>query len=212
MSVFAAETQVELGPGLMGVIHEPESRPVGIAVVAPGAGFDMDQPLIKAVARKAAAVGYRAVRFNWRYYTAGTERGSSTSAEVTDLRDVIHHLVQSSDDVSHIVLIGKSLGSIVVSSVAAETGHPMILLTPVCRNADEFAMFYATVDTPVVMIAGDRDPLCDVNVLFDNVNRSTKLAIVQGDHSFNGDSDRDSDRNVAVVTRLVGYWLDSWRR
>jgi hypothetical protein len=87
----------------------------------------------------------------------------------------------------------------------------MILLTPVCRSAEEFTRLYPPAETPVVMIAGDDDPLCDVNILLDGVDRATKVAIVEGNHSFEGSSGADSQRNLNAVVDLVSYWLAAWR-
>lgn len=207
-----ADARVEIGPGLIAVIHEPPAAPIGLVIVAPGGGYDMDQPLMTRVAAEAAAEGYRALRFNWRNYTAGIERKPDRQAEIRDLREAVAYLRESTRGVDHVVLIGKSLGSIVASTVAGEIRRPVILLTPICRSADEFRQFYPARVAEVVMITGDGDPLCRSDVLFNAADPRTRIAIVKGDHSFSGESDADSERNLVAVVDIVGYWLASWRR
>ncbi len=116
------------------------------------------------------------------------------------------------------MIIGKSLGSIVAARVAAQQNTPTVLLTPVCRSAEQFRAFYADVGAPSVFIAGDQDPLCNTDILRAGVPSNAKLAIIGGDHSFNpvvGDGVKvDDDKSAASVEMaadLVGYWLDQWR-
>jgi alpha/beta superfamily hydrolase len=211
MSPLNAKQSVEIQPGLVGVLHEPDRTAAGLVVIAPGAGYDMSQPLMTDAAEVAASLGYRALRFNWRYFTEGTERGNGIENEVRDLKEVIQYLSASTSGDLQLVLIGKSLGSIVVANVAAEDSYPAILLTPICRTEAEFKNFYKLSDKTQVMIAGDQDPLCDTDVLFSHVHRSTKISILKGDHGFDGASTEQAERNRAAVSKIVAYWLESWR-
>ena len=159
MNNTKAESSIEIATGLVGVVHEPAGAPVGLVVIAPGGGYDMSQPLITEAAEMAASLGYRALRFNWRYFTAGIERGDGIKNEVRDLKEAVRYLESVSPDEKRMILIGKSLGSIVSANVAGEGNYPVILLTPVCRNESEFKSLYPSTGNVQVMIAGDQDPL-----------------------------------------------------
>jgi len=55
-------------------------------------------------------------------------RGEGIGNEVRDLNEALEYLVQSTTGVEQVVLIGKSLGSIVAANVAAEgSRHPLPL-------------------------------------------------------------------------------------
>jgi alpha/beta superfamily hydrolase len=210
MNNLKAESSIEIAPGLMGVVHEPAVAAIGLVVIAPGAGYDMSQPLITDAAEEAASLGYRVLRFNWRYVTANSERADGIENEVRDLKEAVQYLKTITHGDEQITLIGKSLGSIVAARVAAEDSYPAILLTPICRSETQFKNFYKPTNNGQVMIAGDNDPLCDTQILFSYVDPSTKVSILQGDHGFEGASLAESKRNRAAVRKLVGYWLDSW--
>jgi alpha/beta superfamily hydrolase len=212
MNNSKAESSVEIAPGLIGVVHEPASSLVGLVVIAPGAGYDMSQPLITDAAEQAASLGYRALRFNWRYVTAGVERGKGIDNEVRDLNEAVKYLESISPDGERMILIGKSLGSIVSANVADEGAYPVILLTPVCRSEGEFKNFYPPTGNVQVMIAGDNDPLCDTEILFSHVDPSAKVSILEGDHVFEGATLSESKRNRSAVKEMVGYWLETWIR
>jgi len=66
MNDLSAELSVEIAPGLVGVVHEPELDPVGLVIISPGAGYNMSQPLITDAAEQAVSLGYKTLRFNWR--------------------------------------------------------------------------------------------------------------------------------------------------
>jgi alpha/beta superfamily hydrolase len=172
----------------------------------------MSQPLIIDAAETAASLGYKALRFNWRYVTQGSQRGAGVDAEVRDLKDAIEFIKSASPGIEPLILVGKSLGSIVAANVAVEGSYPAILLTPICRSEAEFKAFYKPTRNDQVMIVGDEDPLCDSEVLFNHVDRSTKVSILKGNHSFDGATEKESIRNRLAVTNLVGYWLESWDR
>ena len=212
MNNLNAETSIEIAPGLIGVVHEPVVDLVGLVVIAPGAGYDMSQPLITDAAEEAASLGYRVLRFNWRYVTANSERGDGIENEVRDLKEAVQYLKTNTAGEKKITLIGKSLGSIVAARVAVEDSYPAILLTPICRGETQFKNFYKPASKGQVMIAGDNDPLCDTQILFSYVDPSTKVSILQGDHGFEGASPAESSMNRAAVRKLVGYWLESWVR
>ncbi len=213
MNTAYADETIKIAPGLEGIVNEPEGPPKGFVVIAPGAGYDMYQPLMVDAAEAAASIGYRALRFNWRYVSEGTDRGEGIGNEIRDLKNAISYLRDTLEEGStidkNIVLIGKSLGSIVAAAVALEDAYPAILLTPICRSADEFKSLYKPNGLLQVMITGDKDPLCNTDILFRHVNRSTKVSIVQGDHGFDGMNDDESTRNRSVVANLVTYWLFS---
>jgi alpha/beta superfamily hydrolase len=212
MNNSKAESSIEIAPGLVGIVHEPAVTPVGLVVISPGAGYDMSQSLITDAAEKAASLGYRALRFNWRYVTAKVERGDGIENEVRDLKDAVNYLKSISPEGKQMILIGKSLGSIVSANVAGEGAYPVILLTPVCRSEVEFNNFYGPTGNMQVMIAGDQDPLCKTEILFRHVDPSTKVSILKGDHGFEGATSSESKRNRAAVRELVGYWLEAWAR
>ena len=62
------------------------------------------------------------------------------------------------------------------------------------------------------MIAGDNDPLCNTEILYGHVDRSTKVSILEGDHVFEGATLSESKSNRSAVRELVGYWLRTWIR
>lgn len=210
INVNAAEA-VDIGLGLEGYIHEPIGEQRGQVIIAPGAGYNMDQSLFVDMAVASARQGYWVLRFNWRYYTAGKSRGENIDAEAQDLIEAISFLNDKANGNQPLMLIGKSLGSVVVARVAKETHSPSILLTPICRSGPSFKETYQHTGKIMVMISGDKDPLCKHQILYNNSNSSNKIVIVKGDHGYNSQSREQSVRNKSLVLKTVSYWLESQR-
>ena len=90
-------------------------------VLAPGVGYDMDQPLMKRTAERLAERGFVALRFNWDFYTHQTPRAPRLRNEIEDLQAALAYLRKDKSVArKHIFVLGKSLGSLAAVETAVD--------------------------------------------------------------------------------------------
>src|SRR6185503_15783503 len=108
--------------------------------------------------------------------------------EVADLGAVLAHLRERG--IARVVLVGKSLGCIVAARAARSAGAAgLVWLTPPLNVRDSGDRFpgseeMSRVSAPLLVIAGDRDPLCHLDKLAAFVAQcpaTTRLVVVPGD-------------------------------
>ena len=195
-----------------GRIHWPDgSQQVAALVVAPGAGYHMDMPLIAELASRVPQIGAALIRFNWHYFDAKLPRSADSSSELEDLRAVVDY-VRALERVDRVLLGGKSLGTIV--AYAADTTEdrelPLVLLTPVCRSRQEFARFYPQLAEragPVLIQLGNQDPLCRLDILYASAGAGTSIVVLPGDHALEvGVAEHDAE-NIELAVSVVMRWL-----
>ena len=78
-SVETTQVKTPRGASVNVAINVPDSSVAGkrpAVIIAPGAGYHMDLPIIKDLAEKLAAAGVLAFRFDWNYYATDPAKGS----------------------------------------------------------------------------------------------------------------------------------------
>jgi dienelactone hydrolase len=142
------------------------------------------------------------VRFDWAYRTADPAHGvqsNDLAAEVEDMTTALH-LLDGDPHLDHgrIILMGKSLGSMVAWPVLAKRPDvkAAVLLAPLCTLPasvspspwrENIYPGFADHDRPIALIGGQSDPLCRNEVLYRVAGAAKgpiRIAIVGGDHSF----------------------------
>jgi len=147
-----------------GDLHLPDSVGRAPAVlIAPGRGYHRGLPLMRELAKCAAAAGLVAARFDWRYHTNGGEPRDDSSDVVADLRAVLFGLMSHPRvDNKRIAIAGKSMGSAVGWNVfRAERVAAIALLTPLAPTNDMRAKTYpgfAGEERPIFLVGGKGDP------------------------------------------------------
>ncbi len=156
------------GPRLEGVLHLPEgvTRPACVLLLHPHpmGGGCMDVGLLLALAEVLTAVGFAALRFNFRGVGASEGRSTGSEAEVEDVA-AAHRWLAERGDVSaeYPLAAGWSFGSWVGLRWALELGEPATL-EPLRRGKPAGR---------TLIIAGERDQFSTPDAL-------AALALVAG--------------------------------
>jgi predicted alpha/beta-hydrolase family hydrolase len=208
------------GAALVGNLHLPKT-PNGVGVViAPGQGYHRDKPLVRDGAEAFAAAGFTALRFDWAYFTAKGSPSAGLATEADDLDGAIAH-VRALPGVERIVLVGKSLGSLVAlkraKAVPGLAGlvlwtfpivdEPMGALRPGTE---------AVLDAPcpTLVVVGDRDPICPLVPLYTLLARARDripaAIVLPGAHSF--DLAKDDEARTLEHQRIAIDATVLWAR
>ncbi len=179
---------------------------VPAVVIAPGAGYHMDLPLLRELAEKFASEGFIAYRFNWDYFTKDPQNGEPSlptpdhPKEVLDMQAVVELAKKDGRvDASRIFVIGKSLGSRVAYRVFQQDSslRAVVLATPICTEMDASGRpmnagdknypSLSSLGRPLMMASSDADPHCQTEMLkaFVAPMPAIWLSIVGGDHGWN---------------------------
>lgn len=201
--------------------------PVAAVVIAPGANYPMRRPLMEATASELLARGVAVWRFDWAY-TSRQPAGRPSprlADELEDLRSVVEKARSDSRVAAdRLFVAGKSLGSGVAWQVlASDPGiRGGVLLTPVCseRNgaavvsiADENYPGVARERRPLLLVAGDSDPLCEPAALYRLAAAAggpSRVSVIGGNHGFERtvESKDFNARNVQRVGQLVADFIE----
>lgn len=207
---LAAKLIVPEGPG-----------PFATLIIAPGGGYDMEQPLTGGLARAAADAGFASLRFDWRFYKEASARPSENlSTETKDLKEIAAFARSDSRlDTDRIFLAGKSLGSLVTWRVASADSEirATYLLTPICRQLGDNgqnANYPSLLETekPVVLVLGNRDPLCPLPNLYKwlgPANNNISTLVFGGNHGMKLSPEAGglTVQNEQRAIEAVVHWL-----
>ena len=182
-----------------GIVTSPDafeaSNTVGV-ILAHGAGNDMNNQLIVAVARGLCLEGFLTLRFNFPYKEEGRKSPDSQKKLVKTWSCVYRYLKDHPEfAVEKIVAAGKSMGGRVASQMAAAgelpvqglvfLGYP--LHPPGKKDKIRDSHLY-DITVPLLFFAGTRDSLCDLGLLKKVLTRlktARELEVIDGgDHSF----------------------------
>ncbi|MBV9120405.1 MAG: dienelactone hydrolase family protein [Chloroflexi bacterium] len=203
---IATESNVSFGEGLRGILHDGGSRLA--AVICHGAGRGLDTPLLEETARRLAAVGCCALRWNFGYMGVRAAPSSGAKREREELRSAMDFM----QDRGPLVLIGKSFGARVSTYVAAGRddvrglvyfGLPLHAPGKPLSSRDWSHM--AELNAPMLFLTGNRDGFCPQDDLVEVqklVRTPFESHIVPGDHSF-------KPRGEAEAIDLALSWLES---
>jgi predicted alpha/beta-hydrolase family hydrolase len=190
--VRAAETV----SGVLSVPEEGLERTGTSVILAHGAGNDMEHPLIVTLSDGLSEAGFVTLRFNFPYSEKGHRKPDPQNTLVLTWLAGVRFLQENTDYAAErIIAAGKSMGGRVASQMVAEgllpasglifLGYP--LHRPGKREKRRDAHLYH-IKIPMLFFTGTRDPLCDLTLLRDVLDRlkapSDLETIEGGDHSF----------------------------
>ncbi len=145
-------------------IHLPRGKGIFPCVIlCPGRGYHKNRPLLKDFAKQAVDEGFAAIRFDWDFFTAGTDVSDELETEIQQLEKVVEQIKAIPQiDTTRIYLAGKSLGSLIAYRVflSDKSLRGIILLTPVIpaiETAEEMYPGLKTEERKVVFILGNED-------------------------------------------------------
>jgi alpha/beta superfamily hydrolase len=146
------------------ILNAPASAPVGIALVAhphPLQGGTLDNKVVQTLARTFFALGYAALRFNFRGVGASAGTFDNGDGETQDALAALSEGRRRWGDTLPVVLAGFSFGSYVQTCVARVVAAQRLVL--VGPAVGRFALDTVPADT--IVIHGEEDdvvPLADV--------------------------------------------------
>jgi len=185
------ETITLAGPfALEGVLtHGTGTRGIIITHPHPLYGGNMDNPVVKTVARTFAAAGCTTLRFNFRGTGNSQGQFADGEGEIDDLLAAREHLIASG--INNITLAGYSFGAWVIVNTAAAgklDNEPLILISPPAAMLP----FAKTLKLPHLkqVITGELDQIAPpdpVKELINNWNPDADFAVIPDcDHFFHG--------------------------
>lgn len=226
-NMIEAHTSIDIngkGP-VSAVLTGPDraggSKRTGV-IIAHGAGNDMHNGLIVAIAEALAAAGYVTLRFNFPYKERGKKSPDAPATLIHTWQCAYAHLEANQRfPVHRIVAAGKSMGGRIAAQMVAAgqmnaaalifLGYPLHApgRTEQLRDAHLFE-----IHVPMLFFAGTKDPFCKMDKLQGVLGRLSgprDLEIVEGgNHSFN--LPKSSTRSAAEVYRQIVVkclqWLD----
>ena len=171
-------------------VSRPRGQPV---LLAPGAGGDLDNEGLVALATVLAGLGHPVVRVNLPHQEAGRRASPRAERSVAPYQQLLAAAADHLDARGRWILGGKSYGGRVASlAVAGGTpaagllfyGYP---LHPPGRPEKLRVDHWPHIGAPCLFLQGDRDPFCDLELLHAQLRklpRRPRLHVVEGgDHS-----------------------------
>lgn len=194
-------------------------------VLAHGAGSDLTNPLLRAVARGLAGHGHPVAVFNFGYAEVGRRRPDPPVRLERAFRDVIS-AVRERFGGRPLVIGGRSMGGRIATRLAADgcdcagvllLGYP---LHPRPRAGEPVATgklrtgHWPRLRVPALFVQGERDALCDLDVF--EAERAAHLdvgnaelhVVAGGDHGF--DVRKRDGRTVAEVHEEIVDVASAW--
>ncbi len=211
------------GVKLEGVLHRPATASDTIVVIGSGRGYHMALPFLARTAEEIQAVGVNALRFNWAYFTAKGKHSPDLSVELKDLEAALTY-AKKLDGVKHVILAGKSLGSVAASMRAQAKSDDlaglMLLTFPVHPPKKPETTFPDSLKLqswkkPLLIACGDADPYSELTPLYTyagGFEQAPKLVIAPGDHSFNGPGGREDKATTLANVNLAAHGIARWAR
>jgi predicted alpha/beta-hydrolase family hydrolase len=206
---------------LSGPDQPGDSNKTGV-IIAHGAANDMNNSLIVAVADGLAAAGYTTLRFNFLYKEKGKKSPDTEPTLIRTWQNAVSHLLKNKRfPVDRVVAAGKSMGGRIASQMVAADkmvvealiflGYP--LHAPGRTDKLRDTHLYE-IKKPMLFFAGTRDPLCNVEKLWEVLHRMPgqfDLEIVEGgDHSFKlpkSSSSSEDSVHRKILEKCI-QWLD----
>ena len=189
----------------------PDSSPRAVLVLGHGAGGDLDDPLLVAVAKGLCAVGVAVARFNFPYREAGRKAPGSQTDSENAYRDIA-----TSKRIDGVPLYcgGKSYGGRIASHIASEgfevdglvfLSYPLHAPGKQDRLRDEHLR---NIRAPMLFIQGTKDPFAQPDLLDRTVSSlpTAKLIPVEGgDHSLRVRGRKHSDVYAEVIDAITEF-------
>ena len=204
------EIATPLGPARVHVT-EPANEPVGTLVLGHGAGGGVQAKDLVAVARAAAARGWRVLRVEQPWRVAGKRVAVPPPQLDVGWRAVLAALRDDARLTGPLVLGGRSAGARVACRSAAEQRAAGVLalafpLHPPGRPQKSRADELHLVAVPLLVVQGERDafgaPEAVRTALGDHP--TAQVAAVQGDHSMSHELSAITDAVLPWLAGLIG--------
>jgi len=192
---------------------------VAVAVVAPGAGSDLDAPFLAGVAESLAAQGVSAFRFNFPYKEEGRGYPDRPPVLMEAWRGALAEAARLGGDLP-LIASGKSMGGRMATMVAATDGEGFAARAVVLigyplhapgrpdKLRDEHL---PDVRVPMLFIQGTRDPLATFDLIERTVASlpNATLEVAEGaDHSFRVKGARRPDLDIGQdLGALAARWI-----
>jgi predicted alpha/beta-hydrolase family hydrolase len=200
--------QPQAVPATVGLVYSPARDPWATAVLAHGAGSGPDSDVLAEVGRALAGAGVAVLSFAFAYRAAGRRAPDPSGRLLSAWRDALAFAEQ----VGPVPLVtgGRSLGGRTASLLAAEgaAGDALVLLAyPLTgRSGEPRTAHWPSVRIPALFVSGDRDPLCDLDLLGRErpaLGAPSELVVISGaDHAFNVRA-RDRRGRAGVLDELA---------
>ena len=204
------------------VLWTPHADVGGLGLVlGHGAGTDLTNPVLLAVGRGLADHGHPVMTFNFAYAEAGRKPPDRPARLEGAFRDAIGVAAHEMDG-RPTVLGGRSMGGRIASQLAAQ-GQPcagLVLLgypLHAARRPERLRTeHWGDLAVPILFVQGDRDPLCDLDLLARERRRhlshvdSTVHVVAGADHSFavRKTDGRGASTVLDEIVTVVAGWLD----
>jgi alpha/beta superfamily hydrolase len=187
--IAGRETAVRIaskGPSLEGALHLPEGTPPfpGVLVCHPHPQFggDMYNHVVGALVRAATGAGYAALRFNFRGVGRSEGQYAHGDGEVADVAAAVNYLRTIPEvDAGKLMVAGYSFGAMMALRYAA--GRSDLAGVVAVSMPTDPRITELTVDSPLLLVTGDADPYCEVDLARQYVTRlgsQAELEVVEG--------------------------------
>lgn len=214
--------KVRVGEGEVSALHEPATSGDQLAtfVCAHGAGGNMHDRGVQAVAKTLRARGLDVVRFNFPY----SEKRSGRPDPMPVLRACIEAVMADVEHEGPLLIGGRSMGGRAASMMAADhvQADGLLLLAyplhPAGKPEQLRDAHLPSITMPSLCLNGTRDALCRpdlMNAVLPRLHPTFQMHWVEGaDHSFHvlkssGRTDADVMDEIAAATES---WLAGWVR
>lgn len=210
--------------------------PFPTLVIAPGAGYHMQLPLMEEIDRQLVNKGIAVIRFNWAYFHSKTRKASPSSNLDLEYEDFLTALNDAKTDPrtdkNALFIGGKSLGTGVAWRLFKN--HPdlkaLVLLTPICSKTDdgdttsEIEQNYPHLKNetrPILFILGDSDPACASHILLSYLSErknNMTVSIIGGNHGFDNphlntqEAESFKQKNIQLASLLTKNFLQNQQK
>jgi len=181
--------------GSITVESDEASDPVGVVIIAHGAGAGMHHPFMFDLSKEISSMGFHAVRFNFPYMEEGRKSPGSPKKNIEAWGLVIEHVHDKYPELP-LFLSGKSYGGRMASHLLAENeidyvkgifylGFP---LHAPGKDSKDRADHLNKVQVPQLFLQGVKDKLANIVLMHEvveNLKKGSLIEIEAADHSFN---------------------------
>jgi uncharacterized protein len=206
-------------------LHRPAKAVGAPVLLTHGAGGDLDNAGLVALAEVVADLGHPALRCNLPYREAGRRAAPRAESNVAHLRRIVASATEVTGFDGPWIGGGKSYGGRVASLLAAEDGDVFsgllfygYPLHPPGKTDRLRVDHWPRVPVPCLFLQGTRDSFCEAGLLEQHVHKLPRRATIHlvegGDHSLKvtGAASPTGEPSSAVATvsslrENIGAWL-----
>jgi predicted alpha/beta-hydrolase family hydrolase len=193
------------------IATDAPDEPRAVLILGHGAGGDLNDPLLRAVASALVASGIEVVRFNFPYRELGRKAPGAQSQSEDCYRDVA---ATSRREGLPLYLGGKSYGGRIATHVVAD-GTPtdgLVLLSyplhPPGKPERIRDAHLASIDAPMLFVQGTKDPFATPALLDATIARLPRAELHRidgGDHSLRVKGRPQRDVVDEVARTIVSF-------